>query len=567
MPGLARLAAYRRADLPHDVGAGIAVAAVAIPGSMASAQLAGLPPEFGLYASMLPMLVYALFGTSRQLLLGPSASGAAIVASAIAPLAQGDAALYVDLAIALTLITGLLCVGASFLKLGALADFLSRPIIVGFMNGVAISVVLSQIGHLFGIRIDAGGLLPRAWEFVARLPSTQWSVLAVGLGTMAVLVVAPRVVKALPAALLALVAASLVVHFLGLGQAGVATIGAVPGGLPSPRIPVVPADHLPTLVAEAAGLVLVLFSTTMLAARSFADRNRYDVDADREIMALGVANLAAALAQGFAVNGTNSRTAVGEAAGGRTQVTGIAAAAAIAVVLLAFSWPLQFIPRVALAAVLVTAGASLFNWSAVAAIRRISRREFAIAMSATIGVVVVGPMNAVLVAVALALLSFVQQASRPRSETLGTIPGAPGFHSLTRHPEASVPTGLVLFRFDGPVIFFNAPHFKREAELAAQAAGPGLKWFVIDLLPVNMIDATGLYAVQEVCDDLRRRGIVAGAAARETQWADWAAKRGYSERVEGMRFFPTLRQALSAYVAEVAGGAAKADPGEQTRGA
>lgn len=567
MPGLARLAAYRRADLPHDVGAGIAVAAVAIPGSMASAQLAGLPPEFGLYASMLPMLVYALFGTSRQLLLGPSASGAAIVASAIAPLAQGDAALYVDLAIALTLITGLLCVGASFLKLGALADFLSRPIIVGFMNGVAISVVLSQIGHLFGIRIDAGGLLPRAWEFVARLPSTQWSVLAVGLGTMAVLVVAPRVVKALPAALLALVAASLVVHFLGLGQAGVATIGAVPGGLPSPRIPVVPADHLPTLVAEAAGLVLVLFSTTMLAARSFADRNRYDVDADREIMALGVANLAAALAQGFAVNGTNSRTAVGEAAGGRTQVTGIAAAAAIAVVLLAFSWPLQFIPRVALAAVLVTAGASLFNWSAVAAIRRISRREFAIAMSATIGVVVVGPMNAVLVAVALALLSFVQQASRPRSETLGTIPGAPGFHSLARHPEASVPTGLVLFRFDGPVIFFNAPHFKREAELAAQAAGPGLKWFVIDLLPVNMIDATGLYAVQEVCDDLRRRGIVAGAAARETQWADWAAKRGYSERVEGMRFFPTLRQALSAYVAEVAGGAAKADPGEQTRGA
>jgi high affinity sulfate transporter 1 len=567
MPGLARLAAYRRADLPHDVGAGIAVAAVAIPGSMASAQLAGLPPEFGLYASMLPMLVYALFGTSRQLLLGPSASGAAIVASAIAPLAQGDASLYVDLAIALTLITGLLCVGASFLKLGALADFLSRPIIVGFMNGVAISVVLSQIGHLFGIRIDAGGLLPRAWEFVARLPTTQWPTLVVGLATIAVLVVVPRIVKALPAALVALVAASLVVHFLGLRQAGVETIGPVPGGLPLPRAPSVPIDHLPTLVAEAAGLVLVLFSTTMLAARSFADRNRYEVDADREIAALGVANLAAALTQGFAVNGTNSRTAVGEAAGGRTQVTGIAAAAAIAVVLLAFSWPLQFIPRVALAAVLVTAGASLFNWSAMAAIRRISRREFAIAMSATIGVVVVGPMNAVLVAVALALLSFVQQASRPRSETLGTIPGAPGFHSLARHPEASVPPGLVLFRFDGPVIFFNAPHFKREAERAVHAAGPGLRWFVIDLLPVNMIDATGLYAVQEVCDDLRRRGIVAGAAAREAQWADWAARRGYTERVEGMRFFPTLRQALSAYVAEVVGAAAKADPGERTRGA
>ena len=562
MPGLATLAAYRRADLPHDLGAGVAVAAVAIPGSMASAQLAGLPPEYGLYASMLPMLAYALFGTSRQLLLGPSASGAAIVASAIAPLAQGDAVLYLDLAIALTLITALLCIGASFLKLGALADFLSRPIIVGFMNGVAISVVLSQAGHLFGLRIDADGILARAWEFAARLPSTRWPVLAVGVGTMAVLVVAPRVVKALPAALVALVAASLAVHFLGLGQAGVATIGAVPGGLPLPRVPRVPVDHLPTLVAEAAGLALVLFSTTMLAARSFADRNRYEVDADREIAALGMANLASGLSQGFAVNGTNSRTAVGESAGGRTQVTGIAAAAAIAVVLLAFTWPLQFIPRVALAAVLVVAGASLFNWPAVAAIRRISRREFLIAMTATVGVVAVGPMNAVLVAVALALLSFVQQASRPRSETLGQLPGQPGFHSLARHPEASVPAGLVLFHFDGPVIFFNAAHFKREAQRAVQAAGPGIKWFVIDLLPVNMIDATGLHAVQEVCDDLRRRGIVAGAAARETQWADWAARRGIGERVEGMRFFPTLRQALAAYDVEVVRNGAPPGGGE-----
>ncbi len=565
MPGLAALAACRRADLTHDLGAGLAVAAVAIPSSMANAQLAGVPPEVGLYASMLPMLVYALFGTSRQLLHGPSAAGAAIVASAIAPLALGDAAAHVDLAIALTLITGLLCVGASFLKLGALADFLSRPIIVGFMNGVAISIVLSQLGNLFGIRIDARGIVPRAWEFLAKLPSAQWPVLTVGLGTMVVLVVAPRVVKVLPAALVALVAASLAVHFLGLEAAGVATVGVVPAGLPLPRIPSVPADTLPTLVAEAAGLVLVLFSTTMLAARSFADRNRYEIDADREIAALGMANLASALTQGFAVNGTNSRTAVGEAAGGRTQVTGIAAAATIAVIVLAFTWPLQFIPRVALAAVLVVAGASLFNGSAVAAIRRISRREFLIAMTATVGVVAVGPMNAVLVAVALALLSFVQQASRPRSETLGTIPGQAGFHSLARHPEALVPAGLVLVRFDGPVIFFNAPHFKREVQRAVQAAGPGLRWFVIDLLPVNMIDATGLYAMREVFDDLRQRGIVAGAAARETQWADWAAKRDYRERVEGMRFFPTLGQALAAYDAEVVGGAARSGTGEGSR--
>ena len=287
-------------------------------------------------------------------------------------------------------------------------------------------------------------------------------------------------------------------------------------------------DHLPTLAAEAAGLALVLFSSTMVAARSFADRNHYEIDADREIAALGVANLASAFTQGFAVTGTNSRTAIGEAAGGRTQVTGIAAAVTIAVVLFAFTGPLKLIPRVALAAVLVMAGASLFNWSAVATIRRIDRREFRIATTATIGVIAVGPMNAILVAVALALLSFVQLASRPRSEILGAIAGQPGFHSLERNPEAATPQGLVLFRFDGPVVFFNAPYFKREVQKAVLAAGPGLKWFVIDLLPVNSIDATGIYAVQEVFADLCRRGIVAGAAARETQWADWAGQRGYS---------------------------------------
>jgi high affinity sulfate transporter 1 len=553
LPGLAALRAYRRADLPHDLGAGLAVAAVAIPGSVANAQLAGFSPEIGLYASMLPMVAYALFGTSRQLLVGPSAAGAAIVAAAIAPLAHGDAALYLDLALVLTLITGLLCLGASLLKLGALADFLSKPIIVGFMNGVAINVVLSQLGNLFGFRIEASDIVPRAWEFVTRLPSTQWPVLGVGVATMVVLALAPRIrfVRALPGALVALAGSALAVQLLGLEPAGVATIGAVPGGLPRPHLPVVPLDKLPTLVAEAAGLALVLFSTTMLAARSFADRNRYEIDADREIAALGVANLASAFTQGFAVNGTNSRTAVGEAAGGRTQLTGVAAAVTIAIVLLAFTWPLQFIPRVTLAAILVMAGASLFNWSAVATIRRISRREFWIAMSATVGVVVVGPMNAILVAVVLALLSFVQLASRPKSDRLGALAGQPGFHPLERHPEAATPPGLVLFRFDGPVIFFNAPYFKREVQKAVQAAGPGLRWFVIDLVPVTMIDATGLFAVQEVFDDLRAQGIIAGAAARETQWADWAARRGYTERLERTRFFATLGQAVAAYHAEV----------------
>ena len=493
------------------------------------------------------MIAYALFGTSRQLMVGPSAASGAIVAAAVAPLAGGDDASYLALATALTAIAGLLCIGASFLRLGAVADLLSRPILAGFMNGVALNVVLSQIGVLFGVRIEAEGILPRIWEFLGRLPATHVPTLMVGLGSIAVLVVAPRLVRRLPAALIAMVAAGGAVQLLGLEAAGVRTIGPVQSGFPVPGIPVFPVELLPTLVAEAAGLALVLFSSSMLAARSFADRNRYEIDADREIAALGAANLAAALVQSFAVQGTNSRTAVGEVAGGRTQVTGIVAAIVITAVVALLTAPLQFIPRVALAAVLVIAGGSLFNWRAMQAIWRIDRREFWIAMAATIGVIVVGVMNAILVAVVLAIVNFVHLSARPRVERLGTIAGRPGLHSLERHPEAIAPEGLMLFRFDGALIFFGAAYFKREVSKAVAAAGPGLRWFVLDLAPVTMVDATGLYAIREAFDDMRARGITPCLAGRATEWSDWAAARGFEAEVAQVRFFATLEAAAAAY--------------------
>ncbi len=548
-PGLTALAGYRRSDFPHDLAAGLAVAAMAIPGSVATAQLVGFSPVVGLYASTLPMIAYALFGTSRQLMVGPSAATAALVAAAVAPLAGGSQDQALSLAIALTFITGVLFVGASFLRLGAIADFLSKPILVGFMNGVAINVVLSQLGVLFGFRIEASGIVPRASEFIARLPATHWPTLAVGLATMAVLLMLPRVSRRLPATLVALVGAGFAVHFLGLEEQGVRTIGAVPSGFPIPRVPEIPFDTLPVLIAEAAGLALVMFSTTMLAARSFADRNRYEIDADREIAALGAANIAAALAQGFVVTGTNSRTAIGEVAGGRTQMAGIVTAVVIAAVVAFFTWPLQYIPAVSLAALLVVAGASLFSWRNVAAIGRIDRREYWIAMIATVGVIVVGVMNAILLAIVLALLSFVQLASRPKVEQLGTIAGQSGFHSLARHPEASSPAGLMLFRFNGAIIFFSAAYFKREV-LKAVARTEGLRWFVLDLVPVNMVDATGVYTIMEVFEELRARGITSCAVGRETEWADWAAARGFEARLAKTRFFPTLWHATSAYSAE-----------------
>jgi high affinity sulfate transporter 1 len=556
-PGLPALVNYRRGDFPHDAAAALAVAAMAIPGSVATAQLVGFSPVVGLYASTLPMIAYAVFGTSRQLVLGPSAATAAIVAAGVAPLA-GDSDQALALAIALTFITGALLVGASFLKLGAIADFLSKPILVGFMNGVAINVVLSQIGILFGIRIEASGIVPRTIEFLGRLPSTHWPTLALGLFTVALLLVLPRLVRRLPAALVALAAAAAVVQVLGLESAGVRTIGAVPSGFPLARVPSVPLELLPTLIAEAAGLALVLFSTTMLAARSFADRNRYEIDADREIAALGAANIAAAFVQGFVVTGTNSRTAVGEMAGGRTQMAGIVTAVVIAAVVALATWPLQFIPAVSLAAMLVVAGASLFSWRNLAAIGRIDRREYWIAMTATVGVILFGVMNAILLAIALALTSFVQLAARPRVERLGTIAGQPGFHALGRHPEASSPKGLLLFRFNGAIIFFSAAHFRREV-LKAVADTEGLRWFVLDLVPVNMVDATGVFTIKQLFEELRARGIETCAVGRETEWADWAAARGLEERLTKTRFFPTLWHAASAFQAETDSAPARSD--------
>ena len=563
-PGLARLLAYRRDDLPHDVRAGIAVAAVTVPVGIANAQLAGLPPATGLYASILPLLAYAVFGTSPQLVIGASAAAAALVASAIAPLAGGDPSLYLSMTMMLTLMVGLMCIAASFMRLGAIADFLSKPILVGFMNGLSLSIVLGQMGPLFGIPLESTGFFPRVVEFLTSLPRTHLPTMGVGLLALSALLAAQRYLPRVPAALVAMAVAALVASLLGLERQGVRMIGDVPGGLPQLSLPSVPLNVLPVLLAEAAGLALVSFSSMMLVARSFADRNRYDVDPDREIAALGAANLVSAISQGFAVTGSGPRTAIAESAGGRTQVTGLVSAAIVVVVLLALTWPLRFVPTVSLAAILIVTGLSLINWTDLRAIYRIEPQEFWLAIIATVGVLLFGAIQAILFVVVLALLRFVRLTARPKVEILGELEGHRGFQSIARHPEAKSPEGKIMFRYNGPIVFFSAPHFMKSVRRAVAEAGPDVRWFVIDLLPVSMIDATGLFALRDAFDALRDRGIVVAAAGRDAEWADRAARRDLSGVLTGIRFFPTLRQAEATYRAEVE--AAGRSGTERTRG-
>ena len=548
MPGLAALRRYRFGrDLSHDLFAGVSVAAVALPVSIAYAELAGLSPAVGLYASIGPLLAYALFGTSPQLMVNPDAASCAILAAAVAPLAGGDPALYLSLATALTLFTGILCVLASAFKLGALADFLSRPILVGFLNGIALSIFLGQIGKVLGFQVTASRIVPKLLEILSKLPTTQLPTLLVALFSVAVLLLVQRFLTRVPAALAVLVLSAVLVKLLDLPSSGVAVLAPVPAGLPMPSLPQVPLETIPKLLGSAAGLALVLFTSGTITSRSFASRGGYEVDVDRELVAYGVANMASSLAQGFVVTGADSRTAMAVTAGGRTQVTGLVAAAMIALVLLLFTGPLQFVPLAALGVVLIAAALSLLDMASLRQFWRMDRREFGLSLVTTAGVVALGSINGILVAVTLAVVRFVKHTARPSVELLGEEKGLPGLHSIDRHGQAQAIPGMVLFRFNAPLVFFNADHFKQCALAAVRASGDDLRWFVIDAIPISDVDINGLAVLKDLQQKLASRNVKLVWAGRQSEFLSCLREMG--EPTEGVSelTYPTLRQAVHAF--------------------
>jgi MFS superfamily sulfate permease-like transporter len=324
-------------------------------------------------------------------------------------------------------------------------------------------------------------------------------------------------------------------------------VGAVPAGLPALAWPSVPLDRLGDIAGAAGGVALVSFTSLMLPARAFAAKNRYDIDVHREVAALGAANLAASLAQTFAVSGADSRTAVSDAAGGRTQLAGVISASAIAVVILFLTGPLRFVPVAALGAILVRASLSLLDLATLRRLWRFSRFEFALSVLATVGVIWVGAVRAIVVAVVLAILHFVHVTARPRVEILGEVDGLRGFHAVDRHPGARTEAGLLLFRFNAPLVFFNAPYFKQRALGAIEGAGPALRWFVLDALPVTTLDITGYETIEDLAATLRARGVMFVVAGRMTEVALMLRQRGVDDVEVAERHYPTLRQAVRAW--------------------
>ena len=467
-PGLGQLADYHGDWLRHDLVAGVSVAAVALPTAIAYAEIIGLDPVVGLYTAIPALLAYGIFGTSRHLIVNPDAATCATIAAVLTPLAVGNSEVLLSLSVVLAIFTGLFCVAASFLRLGFLADFLSRPILIGFLNGVAISIFLGQIGKVFGFAMQSHGIIASLIEFVMKLPQTHLPTLAVGLLAIAVMLMSKRLLPRWPGPLLAVVAAVAVVKTLGLDGRGVAVVGHVPAGLPRLSWPAFDPQFLPPLFGGALGVALVSFCNAMVVARSFAAKNHYEVDADRELFALGASHCAAGLCRGFAVSGTESRTAMNHAMGGKSQAAGLVAAAVMATVLLFLTAPLSYLPKAALGAVLIIAAIGLFDLASLRRLWRVSRSEFGIAIATMLGVIALDVLEGIVMAVSLALLLLLRRSARPPDAVLVRVPGMKGFHDLSHHADAAGTPGLLLYRFGTAIVFYNASYLKKRVlDLAA----------------------------------------------------------------------------------------------------
>ena len=552
IPGLKLLRTYRREWLRSDVVAGVSVAAVALPVGIAYARLAGFPPVVGIYSSILPLVAYALFGSSRHLIVNPDAAACAMLAATLAPMAAGDAAHYADLSIALTLLTGLLCIAGGLAGFGAIANFLSRPILTGYLNGIALSIIAGQLDTLLGFEVAGGGFFRTLAQVASRLNETHMATLAVGLALFVLLRALKRFAPRVPAALVAAVLGIGAVYVLGLDRQGVAVVGSVPAGFPTPQIPALRAGELWPLTLGACGIVLVTFCSMMTTARSFAAKNGYVIDTNQDMIALGVSDLASGLTRGFAVSGADSRTAVAHAAGGKTQVTGLVAAATIAAVLLFFTAPLAYLPSAALAAILVSSVLGLLDFASLRGYYRVSRPELRHSIAAMLGVMTVGVLPGVLLAVALALLRLLRLASHPHDAVLGLVEAKDGTLSAEEEGGRTIP-GLLIYRFDASLVFFNADHFRsRVLALShgdlSDGAGAPPQWLLLYAKSIPFLDVTGADALDALRTELARRGTVLAIAGAKGLFRAMLERAGVAERIGAAHLFPTVRAGVQAFL-------------------
>ena len=559
IPGSRTLATYRIPWLRSDVVAGLVLTAFLVPVGMGYAEASGLPAISGLYATMVPLVAYAVFGPSRILVLGPDSSLAPIIAVTILPLAEGDPARAVALAGLLAVLVGAILVLAGVVRLGYLTDLLSLPIRYGYLNGIALTVIVSQLPKVFGFSVDADGLVPEAAAFVRGLldGETVPPALAIGASSVAVVVAGRRWLPSFPWVLAAVVLGIAAVVAFDLADE-VAVVGVLPEGLPSFDVPTVDVDDLGPLTAAALSIALVAFADTSVLSRTFAARLGDDVDPNQEMVALGLANMSAGLFQGFPISSSASRTPVAESAGARTQVTGLVGAIAIALLLVLAPGLVRNLPQATLGAIVIVAATSLVEIRGVRRLWHTRKTEFWLSLVCFLGVAVLGVIAGIFLAIGLALGQFIQRAWRPHDAVLGRVAGLKGYHDVTRHPEGLQVPGLVLYRWDAPLFFANAARFRERVLRVVRRAEPPARWIVVAAEPITDVDATAARALADLLDDLGARGVrFAFAEVKDPVW-DGLRVYGLAERIGDAYRFPTLGTAVRGYVEET--GTAWVDP-------
>ena len=550
LPGLRTLLRYEAAWLPHDLVAGLVLATMLVPVGIAYAVASGLPGIYGLYATIIPLLVYALFGPSRILVLGPDSALAAVILSVVLPLSGGDPLRAVTLAGMLAVVSGTVLILMGVARLGFVTELISKPIRYGYMNGIALTVLISQLPALFGFAIEDEGPLRDLGAIAAAILEgrTNPAALAIGAATLAVILLL-RGSKRVPGILIAVVGSTAIVGALGLAaRYDVAVLGPLPQGLPGFAVPwISSADIAPVLIGGCA-IALVSFADTSVLSRAYAARAGAHVDPNQEMVGLGAANLAAGFFQGFPISSSSSRTPVAEAAGARTQLTSVVAALIIAFLLLTAPNLLQNLPKTALAAVVIASAIGLIEVADLKRIHRIQPWEFWLSIICLVGVAVLGAIPGIGLAIAIALIQFLWDSWRPHSAVLGRADGVKGYHDITRYPDARRIPGLVLFRWDAPLFFANAELFKQRALDAVASSPTPARWLVVAAEPVTGIDVTAGDTLAELDNALHAMGIELCFAELKDPVKDTLKRFGLFAQLGERYFFPTIGSAVARYL-------------------
>src|SRR6516165_4480979 len=552
LPGVDTFRRYEATWLPHDIFAGLVLATMLVPVGIAYAAASGLPGIHGLYATIIPLLAYALFGPSRIIVLGPDSALAAVILGVVAPLSGGDPLRAVTLAAMMALVSGTVLILAGIARLGFVTELLSKPIRYGYMNGIALTVLISQLPKLFGFSIESAGPLRDLWAIGDALlaKKANLTTFAVGAGTLAVILLL-RNSKRVPGVLIAVVAATAIVGTFDLAaRANVSVVGPLPEGLPAFAIPWIGySDILPVLIGGCA-VALVSFADTSVLSRVYAARAGANVDPNQEMVGLGVANLAAGFFQGFPISSSSSRTPVAEAAGARTQLTGVVSALAVALLLVVAPNLLQDLPSAALAAVVIASAIGLLEVSDLRRIFRVQQWEFWLSIVCFVGVAVLGAIPGIGLAVVIAVIEFLWDGWRPHFAVMGRAEGVKGYHDITRYPNARQIPGLVLFRWDAPLFFANAELFKERVLDAAETAKSRapVRWLVVAAEPVTSVDVTAADILAELDQRLHEAGIELCFAELKDPVKDKLKRFGLFAQIGEGFFFPTVEEAVSSYL-------------------